>query len=921
MSDLVGLTLEPLLVHLSRGGNLEAALVDLRKPLRDLRMQYRRGQPDFSTESARMAYCFAYHPYHAHLALTVLNRFADALRCDRPLLRLTIFGAGPAPELVALAQFLGRFPAVQRIEVDLIDREAGWENSRSLTIDATVPSMWTGELEVRHHTLDLTTIPDVDAATELAQGRDLIFTQALFTELRMSDRADTFMNRLMDSFGPQSLLLASDFSRMSGFAERLETLEARADLRALRSVAISSPFPRAPSPLRVLYTGDDGLIERRRTMVESRLYVRPGWSPPPLVLGESLRFVPDQEAALQALAKFVRDPNPGVFVLTGAAGTGKTQMIARAAADAESQGRFTQVWAPTGQAARRLAQRTGRSASTIHSALYNSPERIDRGADEPPQTRFTLRNAGLHGQVIFIDESSLIGNETPTDDNESEVVFGSGRLLDDILTIVTAQDSKVVFLGDRFQLAPYGEDLARALDPEFFAARNISVQVAELSTVNRQRENSMILELASRCCTAVTAGEDLPPFEPPEGADVQHLDGRDIPEWLMTELLGGGAVAITFRNADARSWNDRARRSANRPPERPVVGDHVVTVQAATAAGLMNGEELQVLETIDTQRVSIRGESVNLILLVLQHTDPGGTTTEFEAWVAQELLLSAPADEQRRVRRVLWRDFVRRAENLGLKRNTAAFFELLETDPFANALYCMYSYARTCQRAQGGEWEHAICDMRGTYAIQTARNRFGYTAVTRARSSAWLRDWPRGARGLRAERFEEFVEFALGEARKVLGEVVRVPENNGTYVSLRRGPGDREVVINLQPTLKAHVQCCPDGVDAAALQQVLNGWAAERLALDVAEPDECLEPTLVALHRTFEHRRMDLHASKPADYQVQFTLTAGSRRARIRVWHRATGVLTSEIPDCAEGDADLLQLLREMVDTHRKERG
>jgi hypothetical protein len=917
MLDLVARTLEPLLADLSGDGGLESSLVELREPLRTLREQYRRGDPDFSQESARTAYCVAYHPYHAHLALTVLNRFADALRFEGPVLRVAILGAGPAPELVALAQFLDRHPSVQRLEVDLVDREPGWEKSRRLTVDATVPLLWDGELQARHHTLDLTTVPGVEAASELVRGCDLVFAQALFTELRMRDRADTFMNRMMDSFGPRCLLFASDFLNKSGFSDRLKDFEARTDLRTLRSVAITCPMPRAPDLLAVLYLGTDGLIERRKAQVESRLYVRPGWSPAVPELDQSHRKVPDQEDALRALAEFFREGSPGVFILTGPAGTGKTQLIARAAADAESVGRFTQLWAPTGQAARRLAQRTQRSASTIHSALYASPKPQDRGEQQPPQTHFALRADGVAGRVVFVDESSLVGNSPPPNPKEADVIFGAGRLLEDILTVITADRGQVVFVGDRFQLAPFGEDHSLALDPLFFAAKNIPCRTAELTSFNRQGEQSTILELASKCRDAEETGAGLPPFEPLDGADVQHIESSGIPDWLLAELLGGTAVAVTFQHASAAFWNGRARLRANRSPDLPVADDRVVTVQAAYGIGLLNGEELRVVEVNDVRRVSILDESVDLVALILQHRDPAGTTTDFHSWVVKELLLCAPADVQRRARRVLWRDFVRRAEQAGVKRNTGPFFEMLETDPFVNALYCMYSYARTCQRAQGGEWEYVICDMRGTKAILPTRNRFAYTALTRARTSAWLRDWPRVTRNLTAERFEEFIEFALEEARRVVGEVVPVPENGGAYVSLRRRPGDRDVVINLWPSkLRSDIQAAPQGVDRHALKQVLNQWADDRLAFDLPPTDDCLEPAIMSLRTTFE--RMDLYAAKPAQDQVLFVLQDGSRRARIRLWHRANGLLRDEMKDHADGDADLLHLLRQEVDTYKK---
>ncbi len=912
---MVGTALRPLIEHLGAGGDIEGSLMDMRDPLRELRRRYRAGEPDFSTGTARLAYCLAYHPYHAHLARSVLDAFSDALHFEGEVLRVTVYGAGPAPEIVALADFLSSRPSVERLEVDLVDREAGWREERKITVDATIPGLWQGEIEVRHHVLNLAAGADMEDAALLARGRDVIFAQALFTELQMRDRTGSFLDRLMESFGPRSLLLASDFSKMLGFSDRLSAVEKRADLRILRSAALQCPMPRAPGQLAALYTGSDGLIERRRADVESRLYARPGWSPAIRPRFVEQIEVPDQENALQQIAAFVRDRTPGVFVLTGQAGTGKTHLIARAAADAEMAGRFVELVAPTGQAARRLAMRTGRHATTIHGALYGSPERIDR-SDEPPQMRFALRRDGVAGRVVFVDESSLVGNEAPFDLEESEVVFGSGRLLEDLLTVVGVDGGQIIFVGDTYQLPPYGESRSHALDPAFFSARGIPCEVASLTTVKRQHRESAIMELADRCRVAIDTGSDLPPFAPREGGEVLRLRARDTPGWLLDEVLNGTAVAVTFRHADSGSWNERARQHGGRPPDHPVAGDRLVTAKASQSAALLNGEELRVVDVEGQQRVSMRGDSVELLLMGMEHTGPAGTTTEFLAWVVKDLLLSAPIDEQRRIRTLLWRDFVHRAEAKGAKRNTTPFFELLEIDPLANALTCTYSYARTCQRAQGGEWDHAICDLRATQSFRHGRSRFGYTSLTRARSTAWLLDWPGAttSEGLE-ERFEEFVTFATDVLRSEVGPVERINQRSqsGDYVSLRLRPGDTQLVVDLWRNLGWKVNRVPDGVDAAALKAALAAWAEDRIELGADRPDDCLDDVLAALEVEFGRRGMDLRASKPADHQVQLTVTGSKRRARLRLHHKSNGTLGSEVASGTDGDAGLLRQLREAV--------
>lgn len=110
--------------------------------------------------------------------------------------------------------------------------------------------------------------------------------------------------------------------------------------------------------------------------------------------GQGKKIVYD-EVQLQAIRTAVRSK---VMVLTGGPGTGKTtttQGIINAFAAA---GAKILLAAPTGRAAKRLAEATGREAKTIHRLLEVSPHGGYQRNGETP----------LKGDVLIVDECSMI---------------------------------------------------------------------------------------------------------------------------------------------------------------------------------------------------------------------------------------------------------------------------------------------------------------------------------------------------------------------------------------------------------------------------------------------------------------------------------------------------------------------------------
>ena len=169
--------------------------------------------------------------------------------------------------------------------------------------------------------------------------------------------------------------------------------------------------------------------------------------------------------------------NNGVFVLTGGPGTGKTTISKAIIRIFESMGLSVALCAPTGRAAKRMSEATGREAKTIHRLLETQRNSNDE--------LVFLRNEQdpLDFDVIIADESSMID------------VY----LMEALLKAVRAA-SRIIFIGDASQLPPVG--------PGYVFRDIISSErynTVELTHIFRQARQSLIVTNAH----AVNHGEHM----------------------------------------------------------------------------------------------------------------------------------------------------------------------------------------------------------------------------------------------------------------------------------------------------------------------------------------------------------------------------------------------------------------------------
>ncbi len=272
-----------------------------------------------------------------------------------------------------------------------------------------------------------------------------------------------------------------------------------------------------------------------------------------------MQFAPQQDEALKAVSRWLKEGKQPVFRLFGYAGTGKTTLARYFAEHVDGEVLFA---AFTGKAAQVLRSRGASNAKTIHSLIYR-PRGEEEVEDEEtgktsiaPMFSINRQSPVAKAALIVIDECSMVDEQL-------------GR---DLMSFGTP----ILVLGDPGQLPPVsGGGFFTNQEPDFL-----------LTEIHRQARDNPIITIAMD----VREGKELMYGD---YGTVQIISRSEINQ----DIVLGADQVLVGTNKTRRRYNQRLRQLKGFSSEYPQSGDKLVCLRNDPAKGLLNGSLWQVMSS------------------------------------------------------------------------------------------------------------------------------------------------------------------------------------------------------------------------------------------------------------------------------------------------------------------------------------
>ena len=443
-----------------------------------------------------------------------------------------------------------------------------------------------------------------------------------------------------------------------------------------------------------------------------------------------------QDVVLLQLSEFIFDNKPNaLYLLKGYAGTGKTSIIGTIVSQLWQAKKNAVLLAPTGRAAKVISNYSKKEAFTIHKKIY-FPKK-DKGGG----VKFVMQPNKHKNTIFIVDEASMIP-DTPADSK----LFENGSLLDDLMQYVySGHQCKLLLIGDKAQLPPVKSDLSPALDAHKLDLNyNKHVTSVELDEVVRQEQDSGILDNATELRAVLeTSFYDSFKFNVKNYKDIVRLiDGYEIMDAINDAYSSNGyeETAIIVRsNKRANMYNQQIRNRILFNESELSAGDYLMVVKnnyfwvkpTSDAGFIANGDIIEVLEIFSIKELyGFKFAEVKVKMVDYPNMIPFETVLLLDTISAESASLTY--EESNKLYQEVAKDYESETSNykrfLGVKNNK-----------YFNALQVKFSYAITCHKSQGGQWNTIFVEQ--PYLPNGPDRdyiRWLYTAVTRAKEKLYL---------------------------------------------------------------------------------------------------------------------------------------------------------------------------------------
>jgi exodeoxyribonuclease-5 len=452
------------------------------------------------------------------------------------------------------------------------------------------------------------------------------------------------------------------------------------------------------------------------------------------LLAENFKHTPTpgQVTLFSLLEKFISDDDERTaFVLKGFAGTGKTTILGSFIKSLPSHGWKYALLAPTGRAAKVMANYTGGKAQTIHRKIYKQKE-----DGNSANLVFELQPNKDEGTIYIVDEASMIADTRE---------FGSNGLLHDLINFVfSGTENKIMLIGDEAQLPPVSMPLSPALDvahiQDFYYTK---VYTTTLRDVMRQEANSGILTNATLLREQL--GREKPEIQliTRSFKDIFKMTGEKLEDGIRYAYDKYGVentIILTRSNRNAVQYNRLIRNQINYSDTELDNGDILMVVKNNytvlgddSEAGFVANGEFAIVRRIGREEEMHGFRFQNVTLQLLDYPDE----PTFETLIILDTLYSNSPSLTQEENKKLYESVAKDYFWVKSRREKS---KMIKEDKYMSALQVKFAYALTCHKAQGGQWNAVFIDQiyLPNEEIDIEIVRWLYTAITRGISEVFF---------------------------------------------------------------------------------------------------------------------------------------------------------------------------------------